>query len=134
MQKRLLPSERWKKSSNLENIKNNLNLNQLIVFKQIILASNSELNLKQKMKTIRKLNLMRFQQFLNLANFKLTKLQKLKKSNRSLKISNRQRHKLEVCHPFRHVYQGNQERHLGHPLDHRNKSNNQTTRTNKSHQ
>ena len=89
MQKRLLPSERWKKSSNLENIKNNLNLNQLIVFKQIILASNSELNLKQKMKTIRKLNLMRFQQFLNLANFKLTKLQKLKKSNRSLKISNR---------------------------------------------
>jgi hypothetical protein len=74
MQERLLPSERWRKSSNLENIKNNLNLNQSIVLKQIILARNNKLNLKQIMITIRKLKLVKF---LNLANFRQIKLRKL---------------------------------------------------------
>ena len=73
MQERLLPSERWRKSSNLENIKNNLNLNQSIVLKQIILARNNKLNLKQIMITIRKLKLVKF---LNLAKFRLIKLRK----------------------------------------------------------
>lgn len=85
MQERLLPSERWRKSSNLENIKNNLNLNQSIVLKQIILARNNKLNLKQIMITIRKLKLVKF---LNLAKFRLIKLRKLQKYNRILTITN----------------------------------------------
>jgi hypothetical protein len=71
MQGRLLPSERWRKSSNLENNKNNLNLNQSIVHKQIILARNKKLNFKQIIITIRKLELVKF---LNLAKFRQIKL------------------------------------------------------------